>query len=115
MISGNYLMKLKFIYIFFIFYEEWKFDINYIMDVWDNKGNIIIGNDVWIGYDFIIMLGVNIGDGVIIGIRVVVINDVLLYFIVGGVFVKIIKKRFNNDIILKLLEIKWWDWLYKKI
>lgn len=70
---------------------------------------------MWIGYDVIIMLGVKIGDGVIIGIRVIVINDVLFYIIVGGIIVKIIKKRFNDDIILKLLKVKWWNWLYEKI
>ena len=70
---------------------------------------------MWIGYDSIIMSGVNIGDGAIIGTRAVVTNDVPPYSIVGGVPAKIIKKRFNNDTISKLLEIKWWDWPYKKI
>ncbi|HGS9036593.1 TPA: CatB-related O-acetyltransferase [Clostridioides difficile] len=115
MTSGNHSMKSKSTYTFPIFYEEWKLDINHITDAWDNKGNIIIGNDVWIGYDSIIMSGVNIGDGAIIGTRAVVTNDVPPYSIVGGVPAKIIKKRFNNDTISKLLEIKWWDWPYKKI
>lgn len=105
MTSGNHSMKSKSTYTFPIFYEEWKLDINHITDAWDNKGNIIIGNDVWIGYDSIIMSGVNIGDGAIIGTRAVVTNDVSPYSIVGGVPAKIIKKRFNNDTISKLLEI----------
>ncbi|MDL0235442.1 CatB-related O-acetyltransferase, partial [Clostridioides difficile] len=108
MTSGNHSMKSKSTYTFPIFYEEWKLDINHITDAWDNKGNIIIGNDVWIGYDSIIMSGVNIGDGAIIGTRAVVTNDVPPYSIVGGVPAKIIKKRFNNDTISKLLKIKWW-------
>ncbi|HBG2231982.1 TPA: CatB-related O-acetyltransferase, partial [Clostridioides difficile] len=115
MTSGNHSMKSKSTYTFPIFYEEWKLDINHITDAWDNKGNIIIGNDVWIGYNSIIMSGVHIGDGAIIGTRAVVTNDVPPYSIVGGVPAKIIKKRFNNDTISKLLEIKWWDWPYKKI
>ncbi|HBH3645818.1 TPA: CatB-related O-acetyltransferase, partial [Clostridioides difficile] len=115
MTSGNHSMKSNSTYTFPIFYEEWKLDINHITDAWDNKGNIIIGNDVWIGYDSIIMSGIHIGDGAIIGTRAVVTNDVPPYSIVGGVPAKIIKKRFNNDTISKLLKIKWWDWPYKKI
>lgn len=105
MTSGNHSMKSNSTYTFPIFYEEWKLDINHITDAWDNKGNIIIGNDVWIGYDSIIMSGIHIGDGAIIGTRAVVTNDVPPYSIVGGVPAKIIKKRFNNDTISKLLEI----------
>ncbi|HBF2733057.1 TPA: CatB-related O-acetyltransferase, partial [Clostridioides difficile] len=115
MTSGNHTLKSKSTYTFPIFYEEWGLDINHITDAWDNKGNIIIGNDVWIGYDSIIMSGVHIGDGAIIGTRAVVTNDVPPYSIVGGVPAKIIKKRFNNNTISKLLQIKWWDWPYKKI
>lgn len=61
------------------------------------------------------MSGVHIGDGAIIGTRAIVTNDVPPYSIVGGIPAKIIKKRFSNDTISKLLEIKWWDWSSKKI
>ncbi|HGM3508279.1 TPA: CatB-related O-acetyltransferase [Clostridioides difficile] len=115
MTSGNHTMKSQSTYTFPIFYEEWGLDVNHITDAWDNKGNIIIGNDVWIGYDAIIMSGVHIGDGAIIGTRAIVTNDVPPYSIVGGIPAKIIKKRFSNDTISKLLEIKWWDWSSKKI
>lgn len=115
MTSGNHTMKSQSTYTFPIFYEEWGLDVNHITDAWDNKGNIIIGNDVWIGYDAIIMSGVHIGDGAIIGTRAIVTNDVPPYSIVGGLPAKIIKKRFSNDTISKLLEIKWWDWSSKKI
>ncbi|MGO0862160.1 CatB-related O-acetyltransferase, partial [Clostridioides difficile] len=115
MTSGNHTMKSHSTYTFPIFYEEWGLDINHITDAWDNKGDIVIGNDVWIGYDAIIMSGVKIGDGAIIGTRAVVTNDVPPYSIVGGIPAKIIKKRFNDDIISKLLKIKWWDWSYEKI
>jgi virginiamycin A acetyltransferase len=115
MTSGNHTMKSLSTYTFPIFYEEWGLDIRRITDAWDNKGDIVIGNDVWIGYDAIIMSGVKIGDGAIIGTRAVVTNDVPPYTIVGGIPAKVIKKRFSDDIILKLLKIKWWDWSYEKI
>lgn len=75
----------------------------------DNRGDIVIGNDVWIGYYAVIMAGVKIGYGAIIGTRAVVTGDVEPYTIVGGVPAKVIKKRFSDDVILKLLKIKWWD------
>lgn len=115
MTSGNHTMKSQSTYTFPIFYEEWGLDVCRIKDAWDNKGDIVIGNDVWIGYDSIIMSGVHIGDGAIIGTRAVVTNDVPPYSIVGGIPAKVIKKRFSDDTISKLLEIKWWNWPYKKI
>lgn len=115
MTSGNHTMKSLSTYTFPIFYEEWGLDVSLITDAWDNKGDIVIGNDVWIGYDAIIMPGVKIGDGAIIGTRAIVTNDVSPYTIVGGIPAQVIKKRFRDDIILKLLKIKWWDWPYEKI
>ncbi|MDW8803178.1 CatB-related O-acetyltransferase [Clostridium sp. A1-XYC3] len=115
MTSGNHSMKSLSTYTFPIFYEEWGLDVSHITDAWDNKGDIVIGNDVWIGYDAIIMSGVKIGDGAIIGTRAIVTNDVPPYTIVGGIPAKVIKKRFSDDTILKLLKIKWWNWSYEKI
>ncbi len=115
MTSGNHTMRSLSTYTFPIFYDEWGLDVSLITDAWDNKGDIVIGNDVWIGYDAIIMSGVKIGDGAIIGTRAIVTNDVPPYTIVGGIPAKVIKKRFGDDIILKLLKIKWWDWPYEKI
>ncbi|NOW90348.1 virginiamycin A acetyltransferase [Clostridium beijerinckii] len=115
MTSGNHTMKSLSTYTFPIFYEKWGLDVSLITNAWDNKGDIVIGNDVWIGYDAIIMSGVKIGDGAIIGTRAIVTNDVPPYTIVGGIPAKVIKKRFGDDIILKLLKIKWWDWPYEKI
>ena len=82
---------------------------------WDNKGDIVIGNDVWIGYKAIILAGVKIGDGAIIGTRALVTKDVPAYSIVGGVPAKIIRKRFSEDIINELKILKWWDWPKQKI
>ncbi len=115
MASGNHTLKSLSTYPFPILYEQWGLDAGQVRDAWDNKGDIIVGNDVWIGYDAIIMSGVKIGDGAIIGTRAIVTNDVPPYTIVGGIPAKVIKKRFSDDIILKLLKIKWWDWPDEKI
>lgn len=82
---------------------------------WDDKGDIVIGNDVWIGYEALIMADVHIGDGAVIGARAVVTKDVPPYTIVGGVPAREIRKRFAPDVIARLLELKWWDWPMAKI
>ena len=82
---------------------------------WDNKGDIVIGNDVWIGYEAVIMAGVHIGDGAIIGTRTVVTKDVPPYTIVGGIPAKEIRKRFSPDITEQMQTLKWWDWPVDKI
>lgn len=68
-----------------------------------------IGNDVWIGANVVIQTGIKIGDGAIIGSSAVVTKDVPPYAIVAGVPAKIIRYRFSDDIIDKLLELQWWD------
>ena len=97
-------------YPFPIFFEEWGLDVQNITSAWDYKGDIIIGNDVWIGYEAVILSGVTIGDGAIIGTRAVVTKDVPPYTIVGGVPAKTIRKRFSDATIAALLQINWWDW-----
>lgn len=87
----------------------------YITKAWDNKGNIVIGNDVWIGYEAVILSGVTIGDGAIIGAHAVVTKDVPPYTIVGGIPAQTIRKRFSQDTIDTLLKIKWWDWSKERI
>lgn len=74
-----------------------------------------IGNDVWIGYKVIITMGVTIGDGAVLAAGAVVTKDVPPYTVVGGVPAHIIKKRFSDEEIAKLLRIRWWDWEDKKI
>ena len=86
-----------------------------IPEAWDNQGDIVIGNDVWIGYEAVILAGVTIGDGAIIGARAVVTKDVPPYTIVGGVPAKPIRKRFSDSDISRLLELRWWDWPTEKI
>ena len=102
-------------YPFPIFFEEWGLDVRNITKAWDKKGDIIIGNDVWIGYEAVILSGVTIGDGAIIGTRAVVTKDVPPYTIVGGVPAKAIRKRFPDETISALLKLKWWDWPEKRI
>lgn len=113
--SANHTTKSLSTYPFPIFFEEWGLDVRDITSAWDNKGDIVIGNDVWIGYEAVIMAGVTIGDGAIIGTRAVVTKDVSPYTIVGGVPARQIRKRFSEDMIAYLLELKWWDWPIEKI
>lgn len=113
--SANHTMRSLSTYPFPIFFEEWELDAKNICNAWDNKGDIIIGNDVWIGYEAVILSGVTIGDGAIIGSRAVVTKDVAPYTIVGGVPAKPIRKRFDDETIQKLENISWWDWDEKKI
>ena len=79
------------------------------------KGDTIVGNDVWIGYNVTIMPGVHIGDGAIIGTNALVTKDIEPYTIVGGNPAKEIRKRFDNETIEKLLKIQWWNWPIEKI
>lgn len=79
------------------------------------KGDTIIGNDVWIGYDTMIMPGVKIGDGAIIASRALVTKDVEPYSIVGGNPAQLIRKRFDDKTIAKLIRLAWWDWPFEKI
>ena len=102
-------------YPFPIFYETWGLERSRVTDAWDNRGDIVIGNDVWIGYEAVVLAGVTIGDGAIIGARAVVTRDVLPYTIVGGVPAKPIRKRFDERSIDKLLALRWWDWPQEKI
>ncbi|PJE27297.1 Chloramphenicol acetyltransferase [Pseudooceanicola marinus] len=73
-------------------------------------GDTIIGSDVWIGSEAIVMPGVKIGDGAVIGTRAVVTRDVEPYSIVGGHPAKEIRKRFDSGLVELLLELRWWEW-----
>lgn len=112
---ANHTLKSLSTYTFPLFYEEWELEKSNITTAWDNKGNIVIGNDVWIGYEAVIMAGVHIGDGAIIAARAVVTKDVPPYTIVGGTPAKEIRKRFDAEVIEQLLILKWWDWSTDKI
>lgn len=113
--SANHTMRSLSTYPFPIFFEEWGLDSKDVTAAWDNKGDIVVGNDVWIGYEAVVLAGVTIGDGAVIGTRAVVTKDVPPYTIVGGVPAQPIKKRFPDKAVADLLEIRWWDWPREKI
>lgn len=112
---ANHTLKSLSTYTFPLFYDEWGLEKGDVAGAWDNKGDIVIGNDVWIGYEAIIMAGVTIGDGAIVGARAVVTKDIPPYTIVGGVPARKIRLRFDEETVLKLLGLQWWDWPVEKI
>lgn len=79
------------------------------------KGDTVIGNDVWIGYESVIMPGVHIGDGAIVAAKSVVVGHVAPYTIVGGNPAKLIRPRFEDEVIQALLKVAWWNWNIEKI
>ena len=113
--SGNHALRSLSTYTFPIFFEEWGLDAKNIREAWDNKGDITVGNDVWIGYEAVILSGVTIGDGAIIGARAVVTKDVPPYTIVGGVPARPIRRRFDEATVQRLSALRWWDWDAEKI
>lgn len=113
--SANHTQTSLSTYPFAIFFDEWGLRMQDVADAWDNKGDIVIGSDVWIGYEAVILAGVTVGHGAIIGTCAVVTKDVPPYTIVGGVPAKPIRKRFADDVIEKLLALRWWDWPAEKI
>ena len=113
--SANHALGSLSTYPFPIFFEEWGLPVEDIPRAWDNKGDIVIGNDVWIGYEAVILAGVTVGDGAVVGTRAVVTKDVPPYTIVGGVPAKPIRKRFSEAVIDRLLALQWWDWPEERI
>lgn len=111
--GANHLTDSMSTYPFAIFGNGWENAME--GKSYPQKGNINIGNDVWIGYNATIMAGVNIGDGAIIATNSTITKDVEPYTIVGGNPAKKIRKRFSEDVIAKLLELKWWNWDIDKI
>lgn len=79
------------------------------------KGDTIVGNDVWFGQNVTVMPGVHIGDGAIIAANSVVTKDIAPYTVVGGNPIKVIRKRFDDELIEYLLNLQWWNWESKKI
>jgi len=111
--GGNHLVDAVSAYPFAIFGNDWQ---NAMQNrAYPVKGDTIIGNDVWIGYKSIIMPAVRIGDGSIIATNSTVTKNVEPYSIVGGNPAKEIRKRFSDEKIKTLMELKWWDWPVDKI
>lgn len=111
--TGDHKLDAITTYPFPIFHQGWESAFN-IADL-PVKGDINVGNDVWFGYDSLIKGGVKIGDGAIIATRAVVVKDVPSYSIVAGNPAKVVKMRFDDKIIDRLLQIAWWDWDIEKI
>lgn len=113
--SANHTLSSLSNYPFPIFYDEWSLDKKDIRRAWDHKGDIVVGNDVWIGYEAVIMAGVHIGDGAVVAARAVVTKDVPPYTIVGGVPARAIRPRFDERTTERLQRLRWWDWPVEKI
>jgi virginiamycin A acetyltransferase len=111
--GANHLVNALSTYPFAIFGSGWQEAM--AGKEYPSKGNIEVGNDVWIGYKAVIMAGVKIGDGAIIGAYSVVTKDVEPYAMVGGNPAKEIRKRFPEEVIKDLLEIQWWHWDKEKL
>lgn len=112
--GANHRMNSVTTYPFNIMGHGWEKNTPALEDL-PFKGDTVVGNDVWIGQQVTIMPGVNIGDGAIIAANSVVTKDVPPYHIVGGNPSRILKRRFDEELIDYLLEIKWWEWPAEKI
>lgn len=99
----------------FPFSKLWPEKAGHIPGHPKTRGDVIIGNDVWIGADAVIMSGVRIGHGAVVGTRALVTRDVPPYAIVAGNPASIIRMRFPEDVVKSLLEIGWWEWSDEKI
>jgi virginiamycin A acetyltransferase len=112
--GANHSLKGHSTYPFFIFGNGWESATPQPGEL-PYKGDTILGNDIWMGYDVMVMPGVKIGDGAIVAARSVVTSDVPPYAIVGGNPAKVLRMRFSDDIVNELLSIRWWDWSAEKI
>jgi virginiamycin A acetyltransferase len=108
--SANHPMMGSTAFPFFIFGGTWLEQTAEFLPRIHSRGNTVIGNDVWIGREAVVMPGVTIGDGAIIGARAVVVSDVAPYTTVGGNPAVPLKKRYSDEDIERLLRLAWWNW-----
>lgn len=113
MMAGNQGHKTDWISTFPFYFQANIFKDS--KNAYEKAGNTIIGNDVWIGSEAMIMSGVTIGDGAVIAARSVVTKDVAPYAVVGGNPSVLIKSRFEKQEIKQLFSMKWWNWKEEKI
>ena len=106
--GGNHLSEAVSAYPFAIFGEDWKDAM--AGKSYPHKGDLVVGNDVWIGYRATLTAGVTVGDGAIIATNATVTKDVPPYTIVGGNPAREIRRRFSQPMIDRLLTLRWWDW-----
>ena len=116
-LGGNHNMNRVTTYQFVGFPNDWpEADFLPIQEIYGfSKGDVVIGNDVWIGYGATILSGVHIGDGAVVGARAVVAGHVEPYSVVVGNPARSVQKRFDEGTIRSLLQIQWWDWPIDKI
>lgn len=111
--TGDHKLDAISTYPFPIFGHGWESAFN--VDDLPVKGDIVVGHDVWFGYDSLVMNGVTIGNGAIIAAGAVVVKDVPAYSIVAGNPAKVVKMRFDEKTITRLQNIAWWNWDIEKI
>ena len=107
--SANHRMSSVTTYPFHVFGGAWQENTPSHLSQLPHKGDTIIGNDVWIGRESVIMPGVKIGDGAIVAAYSIVTKDIEPYTIWGGNPAKFIKKRFDEELISSLLKLEWWN------
>jgi virginiamycin A acetyltransferase len=110
MSSANHPIMGSTAFPFFIFGGTWLEETAEFLPRIRSRGNTVIGNDVWIGREAVIMPGVIIGDGAIVAARAVVVSDVPPYTTVGGNPARLLKKRYSDEDIDRLLRLAWWNW-----
>lgn len=108
--AGNQGHRYDWVSSFPFFYMQDEPAFSGSLDAFQRAGDTVIGSDVWIGAEAMLMPGIKVGHGAVIGSRALITKDVEPYTIVGGNPAKSIKKRFTEDEISMLLEMKWWDW-----
>jgi virginiamycin A acetyltransferase len=113
--GANHAMSGFSTYPFNIFGHGWEEGFDVASWEKENRGDTVIGNDVWIGMEAIVMPGVTIGDGAIVAAKSVVTHDVPPYAIVAGNAAKVVKTRFDNRTVERLIRLAWWDWPLDKI
>lgn len=114
MMAGNQGHRMDWISTYPFFYTEDP-DFSNALDGYQPAGDTVVGDDVWIGSETMIMPGINIGTGAIIGARAVITKDIEPYSIVTGVPGKSIRKRFSDEEIDRLLEMAWWNWPVERL
>ena len=107
--GANHRMDCVTTYPFYIMGGDWGTAIAPVKEELPLKGDTVIGNDVWIGQNVTVMPGVHIGDGAIIGTNSVVASDIPPYAIAVGNPCRVVKMRFDDELISLLLQFKWWD------
>lgn len=110
--GGNHHTETLSSFPFGIFGGGWE---TAMPESWPHKGDLVVGNDVWIGYGATLMPGVTIGDGAVIAAKSVVASDVPPYAIVAGAPARVIRRRFSDEAIERLLRLRWWDWPVERI